>query len=260
VPKPRILAIANQKGGVGKTTTAVNLGAGLARKGLSVLVVDADPQGNASTGLGIRGDQRAANLYGVLAEQVPASAAIIETAQPGLSVLPANQDLAAMEVELVDAEQRQYSFKERLSEAVTGFDIVLIDCPPALGLLTLNGLSWADHVLVPLQAEFFALEGLASLLKTLDRVKRGANPALTLLGVVLTMYDRRNNLAQQVEQDVNHHLRGRVFKVQIPRNVRLSEAPSHGVPIFDYDARSLGAQAYEALTGEVMDALGLKGA
>ena len=260
MPKPVILAIANQKGGVGKTTTAVNLGAGLARKGLRVLVVDADPQGNASTGLGIMADQREANLYGVLAGQVPAASAIQQAGQEGLFVLPANQDLAAMEVELVEAEQRQYSFKERLTAAVADFDVVLIDCPPALGLLTLNGLSWADQVIVPLQAEFFALEGLASLLKTLDRVKRGANPDLSLLGVVLTMYDRRNNLAQQVEQDVNHHLRGRVFKVKIPRNVRLSEAPSHGIPIFDYDARSLGAQAYEDLTDEVVDALGLKGA
>jgi chromosome partitioning protein len=162
-----------------------------------------------------------------------------------------------MEIELVDAEARQFSFRDRLKDAAEDFDIVLIDCPPALGLLTLNGLSWADQVLVPLQAEFFALEGLAFLLKTLDRVKRGSNSSLTLLGVVLTMYDGRNNLAQQVENDVRHHLRGRVFKTKIPRNVRLSEAPSHAMPIFDYDERSTGAQAYAALSDEVVATLGL---
>lgn len=254
---PVILAIANQKGGVGKTTTAVNLGAALARKGKRTLIIDADPQGNASTGLGIGADERDANLYAVLAGSIPAKDAIKPTSQADLSILPANQDLAAMEIELVDAEARQFSFRDRLKDAAEDFDVVLIDCPPALGLLTLNGLSWADQVLVPLQAEFFALEGLAFLLKTLDRVKRGSNSSLTLLGVVLTMYDGRNNLAQQVENDVRHHLRGRVFKTKIPRNVRLSEAPSHAMPIFDYDERSTGAQAYAALSDEVVATLGL---
>ena len=257
MPQPVILAIANQKGGVGKTTTAVNLGAALARVGKRTLIIDADPQGNASTGLGVAVAERDANLYTVLAGRTPAERAIRPTAQEGLSILPANQDLAAMEIELAGSDQRQFSFRAQLGEAAADFDVVLIDCPPALGLLTLNSLSWADHVLVPLQAEFFALEGLAFLLRTLDRVKRSANDRLSLLGVVLTMYDGRNNLAQQVENDVRHHLHGRVFDAKIPRNVRLSEAPSHALPIFDYDARSAGAQAYAALSDEVIAALKL---
>ena len=255
--EPVILAIANQKGGVGKTTTAVNLGAALARKGKRTLIIDADPQGNASTGLGIAADARDANLYAVLAGTVSAEAAIQPTSQDHLFILPSNQDLAAMEIELVDADARQFSFRDQLKDASKQFEVVLIDCPPALGLLTLNGLAWADRVLVPLQAEFFALEGLAFLLRTLDRVKRGSNASLQLLGVVLTMYDGRNRLAQQVENDVRTHLRGRVFETKIPRNVRLSEAPSHAQPIFDYDARSTGAQAYAALSDEVVATLGL---
>lgn len=255
--EPVILAIANQKGGVGKTTTAVNLGAALARKGKRTLIIDADPQGNASTGLGIAADAREANLYAVLAGTVSAEAAIQPTSQDHLFILPSNQDLAAMEIELVDADARQFSFRDQLKDASKQFEVVLIDCPPALGLLTLNGLAWADRVLVPLQAEFFALEGLAFLLRTLDRVKRGSNASLQLLGVVLTMYDGRNRLAQQVENDVRTHLRGRVFETKIPRNVRLSEAPSHAQPIFDYDARSTGAQAYAALSDEVVATLGL---
>ena len=254
---PVILAIANQKGGVGKTTTAVNLGAALARKGKKTLIVDADPQGNASTGLGIAAEDRQANLYAVLAGTAEAKMAIKPTSQTNLFILPSNQDLAAMEVELVDADARQYSFRNRLKDATQPFDVVLIDCPPALGLLTLNGLAWADRVLVPLQAEFFALEGLAFLLRTLDRVKRGSNASLQLLGVVLTMYDGRNRLAQQVENDVRTHLRGRVFQTKIPRNVRLPEPPSHAQPIFDYDERSTGAQAYAALSDEVVASLGL---
>jgi len=257
VSAPVILAIANQKGGVGKTTTAVNLGAALARSGKKTLIIDADPQGNASTGLGIAADEREANLYSVLAGTVSAKDAIRKTTQDDLSILPSNQDLAAMEIELVGADARQFSFRDKLEGATSEFDVVLIDCPPALGLLTLNSLSWADQVLVPLQAEFFALEGLAFLLKTLDRVKRGSNASLTLMGVVLTMYDGRNNLAQQVEKDVRKHLRGRVFNTKIPRNVRLSEAPSHALPIFDYDEKSLGAVAYAALSDEVISSLGL---
>ena len=253
--QPVILAIANQKGGVGKTTTAVDVGAALARAGKHVLIVDADPQGNASTGLGVASVDRDANLYTVLAGRSPAERAIRTTPQAGLSILPANQDLAAMEVELAGTDQRQYSFRAQLGDAVAEFDIVLIDCPPALGLLTLNSLSWADFVLVPLQAEYFALEGLAFLLRTLDRVKRSSNDRLNLLGVVLTMYDGRNNLAQQVETEVRHHLHGRVFDAKIPRNVRLSEAPSHALHIFDYDPKSAGAQAYAALSEEVIAAL-----
>lgn len=257
MPDPVILAIANQKGGVGKTTTAVNLGAALARKGRKTLIIDADPQGNASTGLGISADARNANLYSVLSGKDSAQAAITPTSQPDLFILPSNQDLAAMEVELVGAEARQFSFRDKLSEASNQFDVVLIDCPPALGLLTLNSLAWANRVLVPLQAEFFALEGLAFLLRTLDRVKRGSNASLQLLGVVLTMYDGRNLLARQVENDVRTHLQGRVFETKIPRNVRLSEAPSYKLSIFDYDARSTGAEAYSALSDEIVSSLGL---
>ena len=256
--RPRIIAIANQKGGVGKTTTAINLGTALAAAGRPVLLLDLDPQGNASTGLGIPPQARDPGCYGLL-QGVPLAAAMQVTPVPGLGIVPTTNDLAAAEFELPDSPRPQHCLKEALAPALAragalggSQGYILIDCPPALGMLTVNALVTADAVLVPLQCEFFPLEGLSQLLGTVERVRAAFNPALRVQGIVLTMYDKRNNLAAQVRDDVRAHLGDTVYDTIIPRNVRVSEAPSHGVPVLLHDFRCPGAQAYAHLAGELL--------
>ena len=248
----RIIAVANQKGGVGKTTTAVNLGAALAEAGRRVLVVDLDPQGNASTGLGLERQSRPATSYAVLTGDAALDEAIIEGPIPGLSLVAASPDLAGVEFELMERDRREFLLSKAIRDRVGGFDEVLIDCPPSLNLLTINALVAADSVLVPLQCEFYALEGLTQLIGTIERVQRSLNPRLELQGVVLTMYDRRNNLCDMVAKDVRGHLGSKVYDTMIPRNVRVSEAPSHGMPVLVYDQRCAGAQAYLQLAAELL--------
>lgn len=250
--KARVLAIANQKGGVGKTTTAVNLGTALAACGKQVLMVDLDPQGNASTGLGLLRGRREKSIYQVLVEGAAMSEALLGTMVPGLTLVPSSIDLSGAEVELVQSHRREFRLRNTLAPILDAFDFVLIDCPPALGLLTLNALVAADAVLVPLQTEFYALEGLSHLLRTVERVKRSFNRALDIQGIVLTMVDRRNNLSDMVARDVRAHLGNKVYETEIPRNVRISEAPSHGKPALLYDLRCAGSQAYIHLAGEIL--------
>lgn len=248
----RILAIANQKGGVGKTTTAVNLATSLAAVGKTVLLIDLDPQGNASTGLGISRQNRAVSTYDLLFGGVRAEAAAVKTRVPGLSVVPASVHLAGADIELVTAEQREYRLREALRDNTGAFEYVIIDCPPSLSLITLNALIAADAVLVPLQCEFYALEGLSQLVRTIERVKAHFNPSLEIQGVVLTMYDKRNNLSEQVAADVRAFFGPKVYTTIIPRNVRISEAPSHGLPAIVYDMRCPGSQAYIQLAKEML--------
>ncbi len=253
VPRTRILAIANQKGGVGKTTTAINLATALAATGETILLIDLDPQGNASTGLGIARDDRAAGSYRLIADAAPIADAIRPSIVPGLSLIPAEADLAGAEIELVDVNRREYRLRDAVAPLRQGpYGFIVIDCPPSLGLLTLNALVAADAVLVPLQCEFFALEGISQLMRTIEMVRRGFNPDLGLQGIVLTMYDRRNNLSDQVAEDARGFFGARVYDTVIPRNIRISEAPSHGKPVLLYDHRSAGAQAYIHLAGELL--------
>ncbi|MBT5107353.1 MAG: ParA family protein [Rhodospirillaceae bacterium] len=249
---PRILAVANQKGGVGKTTTAVNLATALAAIRKKVLIIDLDPQGNASTGLGVERAMRKETTYSLLVGDARIAEAIVPTMVPGLSVVPSSVDLSGAELELIDVPRREFRLKSALADVSGDFDYILIDCPPALGLLTLNAFCAAHAVLVPLQCEFYALEGLSHLVKTVDRIKRAFNPALEIQGVVLTMYDRRNNLSDMVAADVRDHFGDKVYQTVIPRNVRVSEAPSFGKPVLLYDWRCAGSQAYIHLAGEVL--------
>ena len=256
-PTPlRVLAIANQKGGVGKTTTAINLGTALAAVGERVLLVDLDPQGNASTGLGVPRARRTSTTYDVLMGEKGLAEAAIATSVPGLDIAPADPDLSGVELELGQAAGRSFRLRDALLplRAATegGYSYVLIDCPPSLNLLTLNAMAAADAVFVPLQCEFFALEGLSQLMHTVELVRGSLNPRLELQGIVLTMYDRRNSLSQQVAQDVRAHFGDKVYTAMIPRNVRVSEAPSFGKPALIYDLKCAGSQAYLRLAREVV--------
>ena len=250
--RPRVLIIANQKGGVGKTTTAINLATALAAVGSRVLVVDLDPQGNASTGLGIGQDRRATGTYDLLIGRASIHEAIQTTEVPRLDLVPSTVELAGIELELVNMDRREFRLRDALEPVASRYDYVLVDSPPSLNLLTLNGLVAADSVMVPLQCEFFALEGLTHLLRTIERVTRSLNPDLVLQGVVLTMADIRNNLTNMVAADVRDFLGEKVYTTVIPRNVRVSEAPSHGKPVLLYDFRCPGSQAYIQLAREVL--------
>nr|WP_275401690.1 ParA family protein [Novacetimonas pomaceti] len=258
VHAPRIIALANQKGGVGKTTTAINLAAGLAADGFRVLLIDIDPQGNASTGLGIGYENRRRGTYALIGEDVPAADLIQESSVPGLSVIAADTELAGAELELVMSERREFRLRDAIARIGGDYDVILIDCPPSLGLLTLNALVAAQAVIVPLQCEFFALEGISQLVRTVNSLCKSLNPGLKLEGIVLTMYDRRNNLSELVAADARGFFGDRVLETVIPRNIRISEAQSHGQAVMVYDARSSGSQAYKALSEEVISRLALK--
>ncbi len=253
--RPRIIAVANQKGGVGKTTTTINLGAALAEKGLKVLVVDLDPQGNASTGLGIESDDREYTTYELLLDDIDLGQVVQPTRNQNLLIIPATVDLSSADIELISNEKRSFLLHDALRQTAMDrydLDYVLIDCPPSLNLLTVNAMVAAHSVLVPLQSEFFALEGLSQLMLTVREVRQSANPKLRIEGVVLTMYDSRNNLSGQVEKDARDNLGDLVFQTLIPRNVRLSEAPSYAMSVLDYDPQSRGAEAYRMLASELI--------
>ena len=259
-PLPRVIALANQKGGVGKTTTAINLGTALAAIGEEVLIVDLDPQGNASTGLGIDRKSRLRSTYDVLVGESSLAEIVMETAVPRLSVAPSTMDLLGVELEIASRSDRAFKLRRAIAShmqrpesiRVRNYTYVLVDCPPSLNLLTINALSAAHSILVPLQCEFFALEGLSQLLQTVDQVKHALNPELSIHGIVLTMFDSRNNLASQVVADVRAHMGDAVYDTVIPRNVRISEAPSHGKPVLLYDFKSTGSQAYLRLASEII--------
>jgi chromosome partitioning protein len=259
-PLPRVIALANQKGGVGKTTTAINLGTALAAIGEEVLIVDLDPQGNASTGLGIDRKSRLRSTYDVLVGDSSLAEIVMETAVPRLSVAPSTMDLLGVELEIASRSDRAFKLRRAIANHMQkpesirnrNYSYVLVDCPPSLNLLTINALSAAHSILVPLQCEFFALEGLSQLLQTVDQVKHALNPELSIHGIVLTMFDSRYNLASQVVADVRAHMGDTVYDTVIPRNVRISEAPSHGKPVLLYDFKSTGSQAYLRLASEII--------
>ena len=250
--QPRIIAVANQKGGVGKTTTAINLATALAACGKRVLIVDLDPQGNASTGLGVERGDRKTGAYEMLIDEVAIADATKPTNVPNMWIVPTTPDLAGAEIELIDLERREFRLRDALARSHLSYDFILIDCPPSLTLLTLNAMVAADCVLVPLQCEFYALEGLSQLIKTIERVKQKLNPVLEVQGVVLTMFDKRSSLNEQVASDVRQHFGEKVYETAIPRNVRIAEAPSYGLPALLYDIRCAGSQAYILLASEVL--------
>ena len=250
--KTRILSIANQKGGVGKTTTAVNLGTALAAVGRRVLIIDLDPQANATTGLGLIHGETELTSYEVVIDDVTIEEATVRTMVPGLWIVPTSVHLSGAEIELVGLDRREYQLRGKLAGQVDDYDYVLIDCPPALGLLTINALVASNAVIVPLQCEYYALEGMSHLVRTIERVRGNLNPRLELQGVVLTMFDRRNNLCDMVAEDVRDVFGEKVYQTVIPRNVRVSEAPSHGKPVLLYDLSCAGSQAYAHLASEVL--------
>jgi chromosome partitioning protein len=255
--RPRVLGIANQKGGVGKTTTAINLGTALAAIGEHVLIVDLDPQGNASTGLGIERKSRRTSTYDILTGAAPMRDAVLPTAVPQLYIAPSTLDLSGLELEIGQQRDRAFRLRNALRQLNTGarmydFTYVLVDCPPSLNLLTVNAMAAADSILVPLQCEFFALEGLSQLLKTVEQVKTTLNPTLSIHGIVLTMFDSRNNLSNQVVADVRQFMGNKVYETIIPRNVRISEAPSYGKPVLVYDLKCVGSEAYLRLATEII--------
>jgi len=250
--KSKIIAVTNQKGGVGKTTTAINIATSMAAIKKSVLLIDLDPQGNASTGLGVSDEEREIGAYEMLGDKSNIESSIKKTLIPGLDIIPATVDLSAVEVELVDAKDRMQRLKRFSSKFKAKYDFVFIDCPPSLGLLTINALTAADSLLIPLQCEFYALEGLSHLKKTISRIKQNLNTSIYIEGILLTMYDRRNRISAEVKEEVIKYFGKDVFKTIIPRNVRLSEAPSHGLPAILYDINSTGSQAYISLAKEMI--------
>lgn len=248
----KIISVVNQKGGVGKTTSSVNIATALASLSLRVLLVDLDPQGNASTGLGVTQEERKNDIYDVMMDSVTVEKSIIRTNIPGLFLIPATVNLSACETELSLFKNREFILRNKLQTICANYDYIIIDCPPSLGILTINALTFCDDLLVPLQCEFFALEGLAHLLKTISIIQKNLNPGLKILGIVLTMYDRRNRITEAVEADVRSCLGDLVFKTIIPRNSKLSEAPSHGVPALIYDYKCSGSMAYVYLVKEIL--------
>jgi chromosome partitioning protein len=248
----KIIAVANQKGGVGKTTTAINLSAALAEKGKKVLVVDIDPQGNTTSGFGIEKNELENTVYELMLGECSVKDCMIEDVIPNLSIIPSNVNLAAAEIELIEADKKEYILKNELDWVKDKFDFVIIDCPPSLSMLTVNSMTASDSVLVPIQCEYYAMEGLSQLIHTINLVKKKLNPYLEMEGVVFTMYDSRTNLSQEVVESVKEALEERVFETNIPRNVRLAEAPSYGMPICKYDANSAGALAYASLADEII--------
>lgn len=248
----RIIAVANQKGGVGKTTTSINLAACLAEKGMKVLAVDMDPQGNMTSGLGIDKNDLKYTIYDVMCDECNIGECMLIDVIPGLNLIPANRNLAGAEVEFIDVPDKQYIIKNQLRKIQNKFDYVIIDCPPALGMLTVNSMTAANTVLVPIQCEFFALDGLSQLIYTIQLIQKKLNTQLAIEGVVFTMYDSRTNLSLQVVENVKTNLKQNIYKTIIPRNVRLAEAPSHGLPINMYDSRSAGAESYRLLADEVI--------